>query len=77
MRGQATRWPQAAVVSALAGTHMGQDYKVNKGGGCCLEETDHPAHRETDFYLEQNKISLNSIYQDSPLKWLHFIIWFI
>lgn len=76
MRGQATRWPQAAVVSALTGTHMGRDYKVNKGGGC-VEEIDHPAHRETDFYLEQKKISFNSIYQDSPLKWPHFIILFI
>lgn len=54
MKGQATHWPEGSVVSALAGTHMGQDYKVNKGGGFCFAQIDHPAHRETDFYLEQN-----------------------
>lgn len=35
--GSATLRPQGSVVSALAGTHQGRDYKVNKNGGClCL-----------------------------------------
>lgn len=51
MKGQATHWPEGSVVSALAGTHMGQDYKVNKGGGFCFAQINHPAHRETDFFL--------------------------
>lgn len=33
VKGQATRWPQGIMVSALlAGTHIGQDYEVNKEG---------------------------------------------
>lgn len=52
MKGQATRWPQAIMVSALlAGTHMGQDYKVNKEGR--VRGGGHPAHTNTHLILRE------------------------
>lgn len=45
------------MVSALAGTHQGRDYKVNKNGGClCLHRLSSQGGRILN--LGQNKVLL-------------------
>lgn len=68
MKGQATRWPQGIMVSALlAGTHMGQDYKVNKEGRV---RGGHPAHTNTSD-PERIPFILKKFFCTSWVKRLH------
>lgn len=65
VKGQATRWPEGSVVSVLAGTHMGQDYKVNKRG-CFVWHWSTIRHTKADFnppqYLIPQRLHLyNSV----------------
>lgn len=52
VKGQATRWPEGSVVSVLAGTHMGQDYKVNKEGA--LFGTDQPPGTQRQILIRHS-----------------------